>query len=169
MSNNPPNDPNSAPLPEILRGRETRNALAFLSHVVKGTGGELRPPGLYTLNCMKLLDMLTTEGDDAKPVVKLTTAIAATDLSNTYLFLHAAPVPQVERAVRAYVREKDRDREEAWENFIADKVAPFLSTLAPEELVKLQDELGKLDEIAAAQVTATPPDRAGKTELPDPN
>ncbi len=144
--------------------------MAFLSHVARAGGGELRPPGFYTLNCMGLLDMIAVEGPEEKPVLKLRSdALAARDLSNTYLFLHAAPVPDIERAVRAYDRDKERrGASDAWEIFVAERVAPFIATLAPEELVKLQAELSSLDEISAAHVAAEPPEH-GAASKTDPN
>ena len=132
----------------------------------------MRAPGYYSLNCMKLLDMVTVEeGDSEKPVIKLRAdALAGGDLTNAYLFLHGARVADVERAVRAYVLAKEsKTPAEAWEDFMAERVAPYLATLAPEEIIALQGELSALDEIAAAQVNATPPDHGGTTRRPDPN
>lgn len=160
MSNIPANEPPNE------RQREVKNALAFLDHIGEVTGRKLRPASIYTLANMQLLNLVQI-GEDKKVVHNK--AVLASDIADVYLFLHAAPERVVSRAVRSYVRAASAGAAEALEDFICDHVAPFLMTLSPEVLEELTEELDKSDEIAAAQVHATPPKRTGKEEPPDPN
>lgn len=158
MSNIPVNVPLSA------QQRDAKNALAFIDHVGEVTGRKMRPPSLYSLNAMRILGLV--KADEDGKVVK-NEQVLPQDVMDAYMFIHAAPVPDVSRAVRKFSREAGTP--EAWEAFMNEDVAPFLATLSPEAVESLQDELESMDEIEAAQVNAKPPEREGKAESPDPN
>jgi hypothetical protein len=115
--------------------------------VVAVAGGKMRAFGFYTLDLLKLLDMVTVEqiaGAKEPKITLRTDSLLSRDITNVFIFLHAAPPPDVERAARFYERRKQAaDAATAWEDFIAERVAPFMSALAPEELVKLQAQLGE--------------------------
>lgn len=150
--------------------RDKRNALAFLSAFGKSCGRQVRLPNYYTLNCMKLLDMVSVEDGPGPGITLRNDRLSASDLTSAYMFIHAAPPPDVERAVRAYQREQSAiTPADAWDNFMADHVAPFMASLTPEELTQLEQNLESLEEIEAARVDATPPTPVGKPEIPDPN
>jgi hypothetical protein len=160
MSNIPANEPPSA------QRREVKNALAFLDHIGEVTGRKLRPTSIYSLTAMQLLGLVKM-GEDGK--ITHNTAMLKRDISDTYLFIHAAPERAVSKAVRSYERAATAGDADAWENFIGDHVAPFLMSLTPDLVTELEEELSKADEITAAQVHASPPKRTGKEETPDPN
>lgn len=146
--------------------REEKNALAFLDHLAGVGGHKLRPVSYLTLEQVALLELRLAGGDEARATLD---ANGLQDEIHTYLFLQAAPLPVVSRAVRAFRRLRaGKARAEAFEEFIVEHVEPFLATLAPEDKADLAASLESLDQIGAAQVTPVPPP-GQKREHPDPN
>ncbi len=145
--------------------REEKNSLAMLDHLAGMGGYQLRPPSYYTVENVRLLELCF--GD--KERLKELPAAALQDELHAYLFIQAAPLPAVARAVRGYRAARAKmEREAAFTDFICDHVEPFLATLTPDIRAELAEQLTGFDEIEAARVDASPPP-GGKTERHDPN
>lgn len=146
--------------------REESQALAFLGLLANCGGHKLRPPSYLTLQNIQLLEMRIGSGKAARAAME---PDELRDEVNVYLFLQAAPGPAVERALRAFRRNrKTKPRDEAWEDFMCEAVAPFLGTLTPEIRADLEEQLDTLGEIPANTVNAEPPP-GQKASRPDPN
>lgn len=148
--------------------REEKNALAFLDHLAGTAGYKLRAPGYLTLQNIQLLGLAIGQGEEARATLD---ADALRDEVNAYLFIQAALLPTVSRAVRAYraaLRQHAGARPVPWETFLCEHVEPFLAELVPADQAALAEQLGTLDEIAAARVNADPPP-GQKKDRPDPN
>lgn len=146
--------------------REEKNSLAFLDYLAGAGGYQLRPPSYYTLETMHLLELALIAGKEAWAALD---PDAQRDEIHAYLFIQAAPLPAVARAVRAFRKaRRTQPRPELWEDWVCEHLEPFLATLAPEHKAALEDQLEALDEIDAARVSASPPP-GGKSERTDPN
>jgi len=146
--------------------REEKLALSFLDHLAGIGGHKLRPVSYLTLEQVGLLELNLARGDEGRAALDPN---ALQDEIHTYLFLQAAPLPDVSRAVRKFRRERaTKDRAEAFEDFVVNYVEPFLATLAPEEKAELAESLEGLDQVVAAQIVPAPPP-GQKRETPDPN
>lgn len=154
--------------------RERLNALSFLDSMVASGGYKLRPAGYLTVNCLRLLEMSLGRGDEALA------ALSRQEMEEqvyAFLFIQAAPVPQVNRAVRQYERARfprgagvaPMSREDAWNQFIDEHVAPFLAEIPPDGVAAVYEQLQQLEEADAATVDAEPPETHGKREVADPN
>lgn len=148
--------------------REEKQALSFLSALAEEGGYKLRPPSYLTVQNVKLLDLGFGKSEGEGSVTDLD-ADERQDQVNVYLFIQAAPGPDVERALRAYRKAlRTKSREEAWEDFICNAIAPFLGTLTPSAKASLEAQLETMDEADAAIVRGEPP-RGQREERPDPN
>lgn len=149
--------------------REEKNALAFIEHLTSACGYTLRPPSYLTLEYVGLLGL--TFGRRADGAAQDADPARSADEVHAYLFIQAAPFRTVSRGIRSYRAElKTVPREEAFENFLADHVEPFLAALTPEVKAELAEQLGQMDEVSAAQIDAMPPPSpGGKTQRHDPN
>lgn len=149
------------------KSREEKNALAFLDHLAREGGYKLRPPGYQTAINLQLLESRFLTGGE---VWKALSADEQRDELHAYVFIQAAPLPLVARAVRKFRRDRaTHPREDLWEDFVCEVIEPFLAELAPEDRAEIEQQLGSLDEIEAARVIATPPSGGKNTERPDPN
>lgn len=152
--------------------RETKNALSFLDTMVTAGGFGLRPPGYFTVNALRTLDMKLGKGRDA--CAELTPS-AMTEQVHAFLFIQAAPLDSVSRGIRYYERlinprgdTAPLAPEDAWDEFMIKFVDPFLAQIPPEGIAAAYEQLGTLDEADAAVVDAAPPADQGR-ERPDPN
>lgn len=141
--------------------RERKNALAFLQTLVSPGGFKIRPIGYLTIANIQLLglDFGGKRGDDGKPreLTKQEIRIRK-DHVHAFLFIQAADLSHVARAIRAHEKLLDDvEQEEAFDRFIVEWVTPWLADIPPEGISAAYEQLGQLDEIDAAVVTATPP------------
>ena len=145
--------------------RQRKNALAFLENLVTPGGFEIRPLGYLTVLQIKLLGLRfgAEKKDDAEP------GSVPMDPVHAFLFIQAAPLPRVTRAVRAHSKWlKTMSPEDALEEFLVEYVEPWLAEIPPEGIEAAFEQLSQLDEIDAAAITAEPPP-GSKAEPPDPN
>lgn len=94
------------------------------------------------------------------------------DEFNALMFLQAAPLIAVTRAMRNYVRRLDAvGREKAFEEFMEFAVEPSLATLPPECEQALSAQLREMHEAVAAMVNVEPPPRqqSNRPDERDPN
>lgn len=152
--------------------RESKNALSFLDTIVTAGGFTLRPPGYFTVNALRTLDMSLGKGKDACAVL---TESQMREQIHAFLFIQAAPLDQVSRAIRAYDRlisprgdEAPLSPADAWDEFMIGFVDPFLAQIPPDGISAAYEMLATLDEADAAVVDAKPPADQGR-ERPDPN
>ena len=152
--------------------RESKNALAFLDSIVSAGGFPLRPPGYFTVNAMRTLDMRLGKGKDACADLS---ASAMSEQVHAFLFIQAAPLEAVSRGIRFYERlvsprgdAAPLSPDDAWDEFMIKFVDPFLAQIPPEGIAAAYEQLGTLDEADAAVVDASPPAEQ-RRERPDPN
>jgi len=152
--------------------RESKNALAFLDSIVTAGGFQLRPPGYFTVNALRTLDMKLGKGKDVCADLSET---AMKEQVHAFLFIQAAPLDSVSRGIRFYDRlvEPRGDAaplspDEAWDEFMIKFVDPFLAQIPPEGIAAAYEQLGTLDEADAAVVDAIPPTDQ-RRDRPDPN
>jgi len=152
--------------------RESKNALAFLDSIVTAGGFQLRPPGYFTVNALRTLDMKLGKGKDVCADLSET---AMKEQVHAFLFIQAAPLDSVSRGIRFYDRlvEPRGDAaplspDEAWDEFMIKFVDPFLAQIPPEGIAAAYEQLGTLDEADAAVVDAIPPPDQ-RRDRPDPN
>jgi len=155
-----------------MNNRESKNALAFLDSIVTAGGFSLRPPGYFTVNALRTLDMKLGKGKD---VCATLSESAMKEQVHAFLFIQAAPLDTVSRAIRFYDRlvsprgdAVPLSPDDAWDEFMIKFVDPFLAQIPPEGIAAAYEQLGTLDEADAAVVDAKPPADAGR-ERPDPN
>ena len=152
--------------------RESKNALAFLDSIVTAGGFQLRPPGYFTVNALRTLDMKLGKGKD---VCDNLGEFAMKEQVHAFLFIQAAPLDSVSRGIRFYERlvsprgdTAPLTPDDAWDEFMITFVDPFLAQIPPEGIAAAYEQLGTLDEADAAVVDAAPPHDQGR-ERPDPN
>lgn len=148
--------------------RESKNALAFLDSIVTAGGFPLRPPGYFTINALRTLDMKLGKG----------VVLGESEMKeqvHAFLFIQAAPLDSVSRGIRFYERlisprgdATPLSPEDAWDEFMIKFVDPFLAQIPPDGISAAYEQLGTLEEADAAVVDAVPPADAGR-ERQDPN
>lgn len=147
--------------------RAEKNSLAFLDHLAGVGGYTLRPPGYLTLEQVGLLELRLVRGKDEYEALSASEKL---DEIHAYLFVQAAPLPTVSRAVRSFRKARAAlPRDEAFEEFMVNHVEPFLATLTPDIKAELKEQLGQLDEIEAARVDAEPPPGPATRTIEPPN
>lgn len=152
--------------------RSRKNALAFLETLVSPGSFTIRPIGYLTISNIQLLGLNFgggKKGNDGEPL-PLTPAEQRRQRRqrrhvHAFLFLQAAPLPEVSRAIRAHEKLLDAETpaEDAFDAFMAGHVDPWLAVIPPEGIAAAYEQLAQLDEIDAAVVTAAPPDAQKKS------
>lgn len=154
-----------------MSNREQKNALSFLDSLVSAGGFSLRTPGYFTVNALRTLDMKLGKG---KSVCETLSENELKDQVHAFLFIQAAPLESVSRAIRSYeglVHPKGDavalSPAAAWEEFLIRFVDPFLAEIPPEGIAAAYEQIETLDEADAAMVDAVPPADQTK-DRPDP-
>ena len=138
--------------------RTQSEGLAFLTGVTEACGYKMRPFSYETINACRLLEMPFFD-ENAKDRIAAMDSQQMADLTNVFLFIQTAPVPEVARAVRAFCKMKNAGtHEEAWEALMCDRVAPFLATLAPGAADSLVEQFEAIADAGAVGSVAVPPD-----------
>lgn len=147
--------------------RNRKNALAFLQTLVTPGGFQIRELGYQTIANIQLLGLEFSQPADAagKPL-ELTPPQKRVrrDSVHAYLFIQAAPLVDVARAIRAHSKLLDTmPPAEALDEFMVTVVEPWLATIPPDGITAAYEQLAQLDEIDAAVVKATPADAQKKS------
>jgi hypothetical protein len=147
--------------------RATQNALSFVDTILAAGGFRLRPLSYALINHLRLLEMQLGAGKEAMDAL---TGEQKLDQIHAFLYIQAGPLPEVARAVRAYVkaRSSGTDQATAWEDWLINHVDPFLTQIPPDGIAAAMEQIEQLGEVDAAIVTAEPPAHH-KPERQDPN
>ena len=164
LSDHEPPAPAESPAESDLRTEQ--NGLAFLGRLAGAGGYTLRAFSYYTLNAVQLLDLAF----GSAVAWTALDADAQREQVNALLFIQGAPLPEVERAIRAYRRtRREQSQLCAWDDFLATAVAPFLASLGPDAHKSLAEQFEQMTEAGAAVVDARPPKSGRNRERLDPN
>jgi hypothetical protein len=141
--------------------RARKNGLSFLETLVSPGGFTIRPLGYLTVVNIQLLGLQFGTADKSAPVPM--------DHVHAFLFIQAAPLTRVSRAIRAHSKLlATTPPEEAFEEFLVTHVEPWLAEIPPDGIAAAFEQLSQLDEIDAAAIVASPPP-GQKSDPPDPN
>ena len=145
--------------------RQTNNALSFLDPMLTAGGFKLRPISYFSINAMRTLGLKIGRGKEA------TEALSPSEMADqlhTLLFIQAADLGAVSRAVRGFVAaSKNENEAAAWEVLQNDFITPFLADIPPEGIAAVYEQMSSMTEVEAALVEAKAP-KDQRPERTDP-
>lgn len=132
--------------------------------------GILRRDSYWLWNNVGILGLAIGGSDSVKVRRAALTKMRKRDEFNALMFLQAAPLREVTRAMRNFTRRTDAvGHDAAFEEFIEFAVEPTLATLPPEAEAALAQQLAEMSEAAVAMVNATQPAAQQSNRPDDPN